>query len=1099
MYVEDVADGRAFVDAARAAARKKPVVVLAAGTSEAGRRGAASHTGALVSDQAVLRAACEAAGALLVESPGRARRCAARARLLAASARPARRGDRRRRWTRRGLRRSADARTACESPSSRPRVVAQLDAALPPHGGIANPVDLIGVGDPELNAFSTAARIVLASGRGRRRRRDRLLRRLRALLGRVRAQRAGRGRPAGRPADEQRRARCWPTACTRPTPAAPRCGPPASRSTSAPSRPPARSPDSSRLPRRATRRRRCRCPTAAAPLAGPVGYVEARALLADAGLPYPDGSVAHDAGDAVAAADRLGLYPVTLKAVDASLLHKSDRGGVRVGLPDAAALHAAALEMERDARARAALRRAHGRRRGRPRADRRRPAGRRASARSCSSASAARSSRCSRTPRSRSRRSTRQPPARLLGSLRGAALLQRRARPPGGRSRRSRGRRRHDLARRRRAPRDRRARGQPAARHPFRRLRARRPRHPASRGAHAMNATRTRIGGHLVVDCLEAAGARAVFGVPGIHALAIWDGLADSSLRYVGMRTELSAGFAADGYARAGGRPGVLLTTTGPGSFVATCALMEARTSYVPLVNIVSQVPRDVIGTNRGFLHELPTQSQVLASFAKWHAVARGIDEVPDLIAEAFRQATSAPSGPVVLEIPVDVLEGETDLPAPRTLDVAPVPLPAADPALLAEAAGLLESAERPVLWAGGGVLRAGGVGGVRRARRAPRRTGRHDLHGQGRDPGRPPARRRLGLRRGRVPGAPAHRRRRARRRHRARRRDDRPVVAPLRGPPDPGRRARRAPRRDVRGARHRRRRARGARGARAARLAARVRRPGTRPGRPRSHLVRPRVAGPRGRAAPARRPPRRARTRRHPGLRHDADRLPRRAVPRRLRARHVPLPARLGHARLRLAGGDRREGRAARCPGARRARRRRRALQRARAALRAPARDRRQAARGRRRRLRDPARLPGGRVRPHEQGRPRAARLPGARALARRAGLRGVVRARSPVRSPRRSRSTGPPSSTCRRRSCTRRRRADGSRPDPRARRDPAAQPPLPRRAPAARRAAVRARGRPAGRRRSPASPGASSTRGCTPSTCPASGAARATPGSSR
>ena len=67
-----------------------------------------------------------------------------------------------------------------------------------------------------------------------------------------------------------------------------------------------------------------------------------------------------------------------------------------------------------------------------------------------------------------------------------------------------------------------------------------------------MSATRTRIGGHVVVDCLAAAGAEAVFGVPGIHALAIWDGLADSRLRYVGMRTELSAGFAADGYARAG-------------------------------------------------------------------------------------------------------------------------------------------------------------------------------------------------------------------------------------------------------------------------------------------------------------------------------------------------------------------------------------------------------------------------------------------------------------------------------------------------------------------------------------------------------------------
>jgi acyl-CoA synthetase (NDP forming) len=83
------------------------------------------------------------------------------------------------------------------------------------------------------------------------------------------------------------------------------------------------------------------------PLTGPIGYVEARALLAAAGLPYPEGAATRDAGGAVEAANRLALYPVTLKAVDASLVHKSDRGGVLVGLPDAASLQAAALELER--------------------------------------------------------------------------------------------------------------------------------------------------------------------------------------------------------------------------------------------------------------------------------------------------------------------------------------------------------------------------------------------------------------------------------------------------------------------------------------------------------------------------------------------------------------------------------------------------------------------------------------------------------------------------------------------------------------------------------------------------------------------------------
>ena len=155
----------------------------------------------------------------------------------------------------------------------------------------------------------------------------------------------------------------------------------------------------------------------------------------------------------------------------------------------------------------------------------------------------------------------------------------------------------------------------------------------------------------------------------------------------------------------------MLLTTTGPGSFVATCALMEARTSYVPLVNIVSQVPRDVIGTNRGFLHELPTQSQVLSSFAKWHALARGIDEVPDLIAEAFRQATSAPSGPGRAGGPRRRARGRdgSDRAGARSTSPRP-PAPRRIPRCSREAAGLLDSAERPVLWAGGGVLRAGGA-----------------------------------------------------------------------------------------------------------------------------------------------------------------------------------------------------------------------------------------------------------------------------------------------------------------------------------------------------------------------------------------------------
>ena len=83
-------------------------------------------------------------------------------------------------------------------------------------------------------------------------------------------------------------------------------------------------------------------------------------------------------------------------------------------------------------------------------------------------------------------------------------------------------------------------------------------------------ATRTRVGGHLVVEALEELGAEVAFGLPGIHALAIWEALRTSDLLVVPFRTELNAGFAADGYARVSGRPAPLLLSTGPGALISS-------------------------------------------------------------------------------------------------------------------------------------------------------------------------------------------------------------------------------------------------------------------------------------------------------------------------------------------------------------------------------------------------------------------------------------------------------------------------------------------------------------------------------------------------
>ncbi len=235
-------------------------------------------------------------------------------------------------------------------------------------------------------------------------------------------------------------------------------------------------------------------------------------------------------------------------------------------------------------------------------------------------------------------------------------------------------------------------------------------------------AVRTRIGGHVVVEALEELGAETAFGLPGVHALGIWEALRESPLRYVGFRTELNAAFAADGYARAGGKPAALLLSTGPGALNALTGLMEASSAHVPLVAIASQIPHDLIGRGRGYLHELRNQRASFEPIVKWAARARGAEDVPELLAEAWQRAQTPPSGPVFVEIPVDVLTGETGVRA-GGLDGNPPAPSVPDAARLDEAARALAGAQQPLVWAGSGVLRSGAweeLRAVAEALRAP-------------------------------------------------------------------------------------------------------------------------------------------------------------------------------------------------------------------------------------------------------------------------------------------------------------------------------------------------------------------------------------------
>jgi acetolactate synthase-1/2/3 large subunit len=220
---------------------------------------------------------------------------------------------------------------------------------------------------------------------------------------------------------------------------------------------------------------------------------------------------------------------------------------------------------------------------------------------------------------------------------------------------------------------------------------------------------KTRTGGHLVIDCLQALGAEVAFGLPGIHALAFWEALRISPIRTLNFRTELNAGFAADGYARVSGKPAPLLLSTGPGALNALTALMESASSHVPVVAIASQIPTEMIGRRRGYLHELDDQRASFAPIVKWAARAESIEQVPELLTQAWQRSRTPPSGPTYLEIPVDVLSSSLPLVGRVREGVSDVSLPLVGRVGegVGEAATLLSRAKNPVIWAGGGVLRA--------------------------------------------------------------------------------------------------------------------------------------------------------------------------------------------------------------------------------------------------------------------------------------------------------------------------------------------------------------------------------------------------------
>ncbi|HKD96550.1 MAG TPA: thiamine pyrophosphate-binding protein, partial [Micromonosporaceae bacterium] len=220
-------------------------------------------------------------------------------------------------------------------------------------------------------------------------------------------------------------------------------------------------------------------------------------------------------------------------------------------------------------------------------------------------------------------------------------------------------------------------------------------------------------GGRLVVDALVAHGVDTVFGIPGTHNLEIYRALHGSGIRHVTPRHEQGAGYAADGYARTTGRPGVAIVTTGPALLNIAAAVGQAYSDSVPVLVISPGMPTDhVPGT--GLLHETKDQSAALAAVAaRSHRVA-SLAEVAPAVARAFADFATDRPRPVHIEIPYDLLAASavagTPAGGPARAVVAPaVAARRPDSTLVARVAEELRGARMPVLIAGGGAKRAAG------------------------------------------------------------------------------------------------------------------------------------------------------------------------------------------------------------------------------------------------------------------------------------------------------------------------------------------------------------------------------------------------------
>src|ERR1700678_2781508 len=220
-------------------------------------------------------------------------------------------------------------------------------------------------------------------------------------------------------------------------------------------------------------------------------------------------------------------------------------------------------------------------------------------------------------------------------------------------------------------------------------------------------------GAEIVLQCVRAEGVDLVFGYPGGAIMPLYDALEGSGVRHVLTRHEQGAVFAAEGYARVTGKVGVAMATSGPGATNLVTGIADAKMDSVPLVCITGQVRTAMIGTDA---FQETDVFGVTLSLTKWSRLVRTIDEIPDVIAEGFHWARSGRPGPVLIDIPTDILKAKKEFSGPVKFQPHERPADAkAEGAFSNAIIALLQQAARPVALVGAGAKLSGAITELRR------------------------------------------------------------------------------------------------------------------------------------------------------------------------------------------------------------------------------------------------------------------------------------------------------------------------------------------------------------------------------------------------